>query len=305
MSPRTRRPLRCRGPGAAGLRAAWRRSCRRRAPHRGRSVICHGSTLPPRVGSSATVLQDRVEGRDAYSFFDREVLVKRQVELQYIDSGLPDEAHKGSLSVVVDKGAYGFGACAPRPRHASDFKPGRRRTDVGVEAARRGGHGVSGHLHVCREAVLLAKGGDAIPDAIDVPSWVRRIMHAVDEERARRPEVRAAGGTRVVVSRGGARVEVLRLREFLADQAGTDWPPVDGDDAPVRLPMEHQLPDAEDGQWVHHRGYQQQHHGDGEQRPYFGPNLFPCVLHVLFLSGQVQGTDNDVDELDADERGDD
>ena len=124
--------------------------------------------------------------------------IKRKVEFDDIDHGLPQETQRASAGVVAHQCRHGFGWQMPSRGDPRRLQAGVCNRDVWIEARPRGGHRVDGHRRV---------GGQVVEGAVDGGSFT----NGGEQSRIAGPEVAArAGGRIVAVSRGrGPGLEVL------------------------------------------------------------------------------------------------
>ena len=212
-----RRPRRrSRDPAAAAPRRAWRTSCPRPAPCRGRRADIRGSC----TRSSSRGLR------------------QGEVELQHVDPGLAQEAEGAALGVVVDEPLHLVGAqpAGPAPRG----RPGCRRTP-----ARCRGPGPS--------ALEVTASGGTSPGA--TPSSFATAARAAAIALARSgefgPEVGAARGQGVVRRRRRAASGTtgLPVNSWPISDEPTSLP-CDLDQRAVGLVVEGDLADARHQQRV-------------------------------------------------------
>ena len=131
-SRRGRPRRRCRGRGGGAPRRAWRRSCRRPAPCRGRCAarrVGHARSSPRPIVLSAS--QPRVE---------------REVQLGDVDRGLAEEAEDPARRWPASTSAWTRSTGSPVTRgDPGDLQRRVGGADVRVEARGRGRHRVGGH----------------------------------------------------------------------------------------------------------------------------------------------------------------
>ena len=201
-------------PRGDGPPRASGRSCRRRAPCRGRPAAARGRpSTPARTRASISSRRRADVERVALGIGHCEQAVQVEVELEDVDARLAEEPEQRLLGVPGDDRADRVGRHAARRRDPGDLVLGRRRADVRVEA-RRGG----------RDQV----------DGIGPPPFAawqlrrRASVIAVDQVLVRRAEVRAGRAAGVVAQglpscagRRRAAPEVLSAGERLPDQASS------------------------------------------------------------------------------------
>ncbi len=197
---------------------------------------------PARPGAAAVRLRRRSPARQ------RADGVEIEVELEHVDTRLPEHAPLASLGVAphqLPHHVLRHAALAGDPRH---LELGGRRRQVGIEAGARRGDEVdrhrSGPLGVGRH---------------------RRGAHLLDHQlTAGRPQVGAAGGQGIVACPGGrgTRVEGPRTGERLPDEARSHDLAVPAQQAAAGLVGEEQLRQPGDRQRVGDSQQQRQHAGE-------------------------------------------
>ncbi len=184
-------------------------------------------------------------------------------------------------------------ACLRDARH---LELGGSRRDIGVEAARRGGHEIDRDRS--RRIFRLELFGI--------------VLDPVDQRLASRPQVRSARIRRVVGRRDrlrrivrvgiggrrGAAAEVFVVAEVLAYQLGADHLAVFLDEAPIGLMRKDELSDPGHSERIDEAG-DHRHDDDHHDR------RSDLSQHEKQSSGKANGGDGEVDQLDADERHDD
>ena len=163
---------------------------------------------------------------------------------------------------------------SPCPGHAAGLDPCVRHRDLRIETRAGRGDRVDRHVGPGWEPVLPAVLGDALAHTgerlIDVLGG-RVVLLAVEQLRARRPEVRGAARQPVVpvACRRGPRVEVLGLGEALPDERRPDHLAVGVlDERPVGPLVERDLADAGDDERIgdpQHERQRDRHEQSGDE----------------------------------------
>jgi hypothetical protein len=169
--------------------------------------------------------------------------VEGEVERQHRHPRLAEEAQLPAGGVLGDEAAHPLLAQAALAGHARDLQVGVGRADVRVQAAGRSRDRVDRHGGIWCEPIVgaislgqLAQPGEGLVDV----GRGRIVLRAVAELRTGGAQVRAAGGGPVIAlpGRRGARVEIGRPVEVLADQLGADDDLVADDETPAGLARE-------------------------------------------------------------------
>src|SRR5262245_21073534 len=136
--------------------------------------------------------------------FPSVLLIKCEVQLQNIDSGITEDAKITPLGVLLNEFADFVFAQRPSFSDARDLKLGITQADLWIEAAPGRSYCVRGDSVGVRQSVFLSIVGDAIFDC------VLQLLRS-------RSQIAAAGiGGVIAVARGRrSRMKILRIRKGL------------------------------------------------------------------------------------------
>ncbi len=232
-----RSPHRARRPSDGARLAAWRKSSPRRARRRGRLSVCRACRSPSAPAARRDRGGDRVRAPSPCPILARHLSSSSaRLSLSTLTRGSPKKPIRG-FRIWARTRLRTFPTS--RPRALGDVRRLKQsvfRRNVRVEPRGRSRQGVGGH-----------KPGPAFR-ALGLDAG----LHPVDQRLAGRPEIGAAGIVGVIggvdglagvfrvrrAGRRGARMEIFRRGEILADQRRADDLAVAQDQRAAGLPWE-------------------------------------------------------------------
>ena len=222
----------------------------------------------------------------------RRQVVQGNVQLEHVDAGFAQDAKRPAVGGLGHFRLHRIKAEIALLGYARGLQLGIPHGNVRVEPAAARGHGIPRNQGIGSQAIFS-------------PIGLYALFHGVDQLLGSRTEVGAAGACGVIAigtGGGGPGMEIFRPGKILTEPFRADDPSVSAfDEASVGLAGKEELAGAEDDQ----RKDSAEQHGEEECRTDRSEDFFEDGVHGFFQLGEMQGGNNEIDQLNADERHDD